>query len=368
MASVALKNIYKSYPDDIAAVTDFNLDIKDGEIIVFVGPSGCGKTTTLRMIAGLESITKGELYIDGRLVNEVHPKDRGVSMMFQNYALFPHMTVFENIAFGLKPADITAEEIKEKVEEIAGIIDIAHLFNYKPHQISGGQKQRVALARALIRKSKVVLFDEPLSNLDSKLRVSMRAELLKLHQKFGATFIHVTHDQIEAMALADRIVVMKDGLIKQVGTPEYLYSHPDNLFLAGFIGSPQMNFWKSKVTEKDGEIFVNWGEFKIKLSEDKADKASAYINKEVWVGVRPEDIRELSDFINAAKTEIIEITVKIREFLGDKVHLHFGNNYNSYTACASPDCKAKSGDKIKLFVNSDKIYLFDIDTELAILN
>ena len=359
MASVTLKNVWKIYYNGIQAVTDFNLEIQDGEVIVLVGPSGCGKTTTLRMMAGLEEITKGELYIDDTLVNDVHPKDRGIAMVFQNYALFPHMTVFENIAFGLKPNDMSDAEIKEKVEEVAKILDVTHLLERKPKELSGGQKQLVALCRAFVRKNKVVMLDEPLSHLDVKLRGYMRTELNKLHQKFESTFIYVTHDQSEAMRIADRIVVMRDGFIQQVGTPEELYSHPCNLFVAGFLGTPQMYFLDTKVTEQDGDIYIDLCGVKIKLPEDKADKACAYIGKEIYFGIRPEDMYE-------SVTGQIEATVEVREFVGDRIYLYC-TNY-PFSICVSPDCTAKRGDKIKLAVNSAKIHLFDKDTEITITN
>ena len=242
MASVSLKGIYKKYPGGVIAVSDFNLDIKDKEFIILVGPSGCGKSTTLRMIAGLEEITEGELYIGDKMVNDVAPKDRDIAMVFQNYALYPHMTVFDNMAFGLKLRKTPKDEIKRRVEEAARILDIAHLLDRKPKALSGGQRQRVALGRAIVREPKVFLLDEPLSNLDAKLRAQMRTELSKLHAKLGTTFIYVTHDQTEAMTMGDRIVVMKDGFIQQVDSPQVLYTTPCNMFVAGFIGSPHMNF------------------------------------------------------------------------------------------------------------------------------
>lgn len=383
MTSVECKNLKKIYINDpggeLIAVQKFNLEIKDGEVIVLLGPSGCGKTTALRMVAGLEEISGGELYIDGKLVNNVHPKDRGISMVFQNYALYPYMTVYENIAFGLQPTDITTDEVKEKVEETALIFganhyDATHLFEYKPRQLSGGQKQLVALARALIRDNKVILLDEPFSNLDAKLRLSMRIELMKLHEKFKKTFIYVTHSQEEAMAMADRIVVMREGLIQQVGTPEELYSHPCNLFVAGFLGTPQMNFWNTKVIEQGGDIYITLDEVnsaegtKIKLPEVKADKASAYIGKEVIAGIRSEDIYVDEANINKSGGSLIDADVQVREFLGDRVYLYCESGSNTFTIRAIPDFAAGSGDKIKAGLNREKIYLFDKETELAIVN
>ncbi|MBE6778931.1 MAG: sn-glycerol-3-phosphate ABC transporter ATP-binding protein UgpC, partial [Ruminococcaceae bacterium] len=304
MASLSLKNICKKYPGGVLAVNDFNLEIKDKEFIIMVGPSGCGKSTTLRMIAGLEEITSGELYIGDRLVNDVAPKDRDIAMVFQNYALYPHMTVFDNMAFGLKLRKTPKDEIKRRVEEAARILDIEHLLDRKPKALSGGQRQRVALGRAIVREPKVFLLDEPLSNLDAKLRAQMRTELSKLHQKLGTTFIYVTHDQTEAMTMADRIVVMKDGVIQQVDSPQNLYDYPCNMFVAGFIGSPQMNFVESVVIEKDGKFFVEFGsedtktrvgiKYQIPLPAEKiAGKGlEEYVGKEVIMGIRPEDVHD----------------------------------------------------------------------------
>jgi len=373
MASVTFKNISKKYRNGIVAVSDFNLEIKDKEVIVFVGPSGCGKTTTMHMIAGFENITEGELYIDSKLVNDVEPKDRDIGMVFQFYALYPHMTVFENVAFGLKPHKLSDEEIKEKIEEVSRAVEITHLFDRKPRELSGGQKQRVALARALVRDHKVVLLDEPLSNLDAKLRACMRTELIKLHEKFNMTFIYVTHDQAEAMTIADRIVVMKEGIIQQVGTPEELYSHPCNMFVAGFLGVPQMNWWIAKVTEDDGDIYVNFGELKIKLQEARIanTRVREYINKSVYVGFRAEDIHEDEASIKKYSDCVIDADVKVREFVGDRVFLHILNKALAdyeFPVTVSSSCTARSGDKIKLAMNPNKIYLFDRETEEAIVN
>jgi len=374
MANIVLKNIYKTYENSgIKAVTDFNLEIKDNEVVAFLGPSGCGRTTTLFMIAGLEAITKGELYIDGKLMNEVKPKDRSVAIVFQNYALFPYMTVFENIAFGLRPAIFPEDEIKEKVEKIARSMDIFHVLERKPDQISGGQRQRTALARALIQDKDIILLDQPLSNLDAKLRDCMRTELMKIHKEFKRTYIYVTHDQDEAMIIADKIVVMRDGMIQQIGTPEDLYLRPVNMFVAGFMGSPQMNFWKTKVVEENGDIFIDLNGVKIKLPENKADKAGAYIGKEVYAGIRPEDMFPIEfepsadDFSHLA---FIDADVQIREFLGDRSYLYCENGNITFTArvLALGDLAAKSGDKIKVGLHRDKIYLFDKDTELTIVN
>ena len=289
MASVSLKHIYKKYPGGVTAVSDFCLEIKDKEFLILVGPSGCGKTTTLRMIAGLEEITEGELFIGDKLVNDVAPKDRDIAMVFQNYALYPHMTVFENMAFGLKLNKTPKEEIKRRVEEAARILDITHLLDRKPKALSGGQKQRVALGRAIVRNPKVFLLDEPLSNLDAKLRATMRTELTKIHNRVGTTFIYVTHDQVEAMTMATRIVVMKDGLIQQVDTPQNLYDSPCNLFVAGFIGTPQMNFINGTLTKKGEDMYFNFEDKSIKLPAEKANDPALkeYVDREVIVGLRP---------------------------------------------------------------------------------
>jgi len=280
MAKVELKGMGKVYEGNVRAVTNANITINDKEFVVFVGPSGCGKTTTLRMIAGLEDITEGELYIDGKLVNDVPPKDRDIAMVFQNYALYPHMTVYENMAFGLKIRKLPKDEIDARVKEAARILDIEKLLDRKPKQLSGGQRQRVAVGRAIVRKPKVFLFDEPLSNLDAKLRVQMRAELIELHDRLQATMIYVTHDQVEAMTMGDKIVVMKDGLVQQIGSPLYLYNNPINKFVAGFIGSPPMNFMTVNVVEEGGQIFIDEGSFRLAPDEKQAGLLKPYVGQE----------------------------------------------------------------------------------------
>ena len=293
MAELKLKNIYKKYPNGFVAVKDFSLDIEDKEFIIFVGPSGCGKSTTLRMIAGLEEITSGELWIGDKLCNDVAPKDRDIAMVFQNYALYPHMTVYDNMAFGLKLRKTPKPEIDRRVREAAKILDIDHLLDRRPKALSGGQRQRVAMGRAIVREPKVFLMDEPLSNLDAKLRVQMRTEISKLHQRLQTTFIYVTHDQTEAMTLGTRIVVLKDGVIQQVDSPSNLYKSPNNLFVAGFIGSPQMNFIETKVVKQGEDIILAFGNEEIKLPQAKAKKLvdGGYVGKEVIMGIRPEDLR-----------------------------------------------------------------------------
>jgi len=312
MAGLELKNIVKKYPNGFVAVNDFNMKIADKEFIIFVGPSGCGKTTTLRMIAGLEEITEGELYIGDRLMNDVAPKDRDIAMVFQNYALYPHMSVYDNMAFGLKLRKTPKAEIEKRVHEAARILDIEHLLDRKPKALSGGQRQRVAMGRAIVREPKVFLMDEPLSNLDAKLRVQMRTEITKLHQKLQTTFIYVTHDQTEAMTLGTRIVVMKDGVAQQVDSPVNLYNKPQNLFVAGFIGSPQMNLVEVTVEERGNDMVLLFGDQPIKLPEAKARalKDGGYVGKPVIMGIRPEDLKDEEMFISQSPDALIKTTLK----------------------------------------------------------
>ena len=370
MASLSLRHIYKKYPGGVTAVSDFNLEIKDKEFIVLVGPSGCGKSTTLRMIAGLEEISEGELFIGDRLVNDVAPKDRKIAMVFQNYALYPHMTVSENMAFGLKLNKTPKEEIKRRVEEAARILDITHLLDRKPKALSGGQKQRVALGRAIVRNPKVFLLDEPLSNLDAKLRASMRTELTKLHKSVGTTFIYVTHDQTEAMTMATRIVVMKDGLIQQVDTPQNLYDNPVNLFVAGFIGTPQMNFINAVVEKKNGEYYISFCGNTIKipnskyLNEKEENVIEEYVGKEIVAGIRPECIHDDEMFLEKFADSTIEADVEVTELMGAEIYLYLiaGEEQNLIARVAA-NSKARAGDKIKIALDPDKIHLFDKDTE-----
>ena len=380
MASLSLKNIYKKYPGGVIAVSDFNLEIKDKEFIILVGPSGCGKSTTLRMVAGLEEISSGELHIGDRLVNDVAPKDRDIAMVFQNYALYPHMTVFDNMAFGLKLRKTSKEEIRRRVEEAARILDIEHLLERKPKALSGGQRQRVALGRAIVREPKVFLLDEPLSNLDAKLRAQMRTELTKLHQKLGTTFIYVTHDQTEAMTMGTRIVVMKDGLIQQCDTPQILYDKPCNMFVAGFIGSPQMNFIEGKVIKEGEDFFVEYGsedtktragvKFKIKLpaEKNKDDVLVPYIDKEVIIGIRPEHVHNEEDYIAKFPEGIVEANVEVTELMGAETYLFMNSEGHSLNARVDPSNTARPGDTIKITLEPARIHLFDKDTEVTICN
>ena len=380
MASLSLKHIYKKYPGGVTAVSDFNLEIKDKEFIILVGPSGCGKSTTLRMIAGLEEITDGELYIGDRLVNDVAPKDRDIAMVFQNYALYPHMTVFENMAFGLKLRKTPKDEIRRRVEEAARILDIEHLLDRKPKALSGGQRQRVALGRAIVREPKVFLLDEPLSNLDAKLRAQMRTELSKLHQKLGTTFIYVTHDQTEAMTMADRIVVMKDGLIQQVDSPQKLYDVPCNTFVAGFIGSPQMNFVNSVLIKKDGKFYVQFGtedtkttrgvKYDIPLPDFKNAKGNLdeYVDKEVIMGIRPEDVHDEPRFMELLSDCKVKADVEVTELMGAETFLYLNVQNASFTARVEPTSTARPGDNIDIVLDNRNIHLFDPETQVTICN
>ncbi len=370
MASLNLQHIYKKYAGGVVAVSDFCLDIEDKEFIVLVGPSGCGKSTTLRMIAGLEEISEGELYIGDTLVNDVAPKDRDIALVFQNYALYPHMTVFENMAFALKLRKTPKDEIKARVTEAARILDIEHLLDRKPAALSGGQRQRVALGRAIVREPKVFLMDEPLSNLDAKLRVQMRTEIAKLHHKLGTTFIYVTHDQTEALTMGTRIVVMKDGFVQQIDTPINLYNKPCNMFVAGFIGSPQMNFANCVAQEENGATYLKFGQNSIKLPEGVAAKVkeSGCIGKEVMLGIRPEDLHDEETFLAQYPEAVITAEVEVTELLGAETYLYLKVNENSFTARVNPRSTAKVGDTIKIGVDVNKIHLFDKETEKAILN
>ena len=369
MASISCRHVKKVYPGNVTAVPDFNLEIADKEFIVFVGPSGCGKSTTLRMIAGLEEISKGELYIGDQLANDVAPKDRDIAMVFQNYALYPHMTVYDNMAFGLKLRKTPKDEIKRRVEEAARILDISHLLDRKPKALSGGQRQRVAMGRAIVRNPKVFLMDEPLSNLDAKLRVQMRIEIAKLHQRLGTTIIYVTHDQTEAMTLGDRIVVMKDGVIQQVDTPQNLYEKPTNLFVAGFMGSPQMNFLDAVVDVKGDTAYLKVAGSEIPLPPAKSKKLieGGYAGKTVTFGIRPEDVYDSEMFIETAKC-VFESTIKVYELLGAEVYLYFDLAEFPITARVDSRTTARPGDTVKFAFDVEKIHVFDKETEQVITN
>lgn len=368
MASLTLKSIYKTYAGDVTAVKDFNLEIEDKEFLVLVGPSGCGKSTTLRMIAGLEEISSGELYIDDRLVNEVAPKDRDIAMVFQNYALYPHMTVYDNMAFGLKLRKMPKEEINRRVLEAAKILNIEEYLERKPKALSGGQRQRVALGRAIVREPKVFLMDEPLSNLDAKLRVQMRTELSKLHLKLQTTFIYVTHDQTEAMTMGDRIVVMKDGIVQQVDSPLNLYNHPNNMFVAGFIGSPQMNFIHGKLEMEGNTVAFKFGSYTINLPEERTKilKEQGYVNQEVILGIRPEDIHDEAPYVEQHPETTLEGMVEVTELMGAEIYLYVRAAEASITARISAKANVKPDTSIKLAFDPYKIHLFDRGNERTI--
>ena len=369
MASVVLKNIYKKYPGGVTAVNDFNLNIADKEFIVLVGPSGCGKSTTLRMIAGLEEITSGELLIDGKLVNDIAPKDRDIAMVFQNYALYPHMTVFENMAFGLKLRKTPKGEIKKRVAEAARILEIEHLLDRSIKALSGGQRQRVALGRAIVREPKVFLMDEPLSNLDAKLRAQMRTEIIKLHQRLQTTVIYVTHDQTEAMTMGTRIVVMKDGFVQQIDSPQNLYDKPVNLFVAGFLGSPQMNFIDCIVNKKEDGYYLAFAGTEIKLPDGKVTpELEAYAGKEMIFGIRPESIFDDQAHISAFPDCVCEAKITVTEKMGSETYLYMDVAETSCIARVDPRTTAQVGDTIKIAFDMTKCHLFDKETELAVIH
>ncbi|MBO0451368.1 MULTISPECIES: ABC transporter ATP-binding protein [Enterococcus] len=363
MTTMTLSHIYKKYPkNENYSVDDFNLEISDGEFIVFVGPSGCGKSTTLRMIAGLEDITEGEFRINEAVMNDTPPKDRDIAMVFQNYALYPHMTVFQNMAFGLKLRKYPKEEIKRRVEEAAEILGLTNLLERKPADMSGGQRQRVAMGRAIVRDAKVFLMDEPLSNLDAKLRVQMRAEIAKIHQRIGATTVYVTHDQTEAMTLASRIVIMNDGKIQQVGTPQELYNHPANKFVAGFIGSPAMNFF---TVTFDGEQISNRQGLDLKVPEGQAKllKEKGYVGEEIVFGIRPEDINSEALAIDTYMDSTVEAQVIVSELLGHESMLYSTIGNTEFISKVSARDYHKPGETIKLAFNVSKASFFDKDSE-----
>ena len=390
MASLSLKHIYKIYPNGFEAVKDFNLEVEDKEFIIFVGPSGCGKSTTLRMIAGLEDISDGEFMIDNKIMNDVEPKDRDIAMVFQNYALYPHMSVKDNMAFGLKLRKTPKHEINKTVTDASMILDLEQLLERKPAALSGGQRQRVAMGRAIVREPKVFLMDEPLSNLDAKLRVQMRAEIAALHQRLGATIIYVTHDQTEAMTLGTKIVVMKDGIIQQVASPRELYNNPVNLFVAGFIGSPQMNFVNAECRAQGEDVFLDFDRFSIKLpgKQGAVLKEKEYIGKQVIMGIRPEKIFENEYALSVHPETQIEVKINGYELLGSEVLLYFNlldekpaevqrqfteDAYANvkkvqWTAKVDASTTARYGSTIKVALDPNKIHVFDKETEEAIVN
>jgi multiple sugar transport system ATP-binding protein len=364
MASVTYDHITKEY-GDVVAVNDLNLAIDDKEFIVLVGPSGCGKTTALRMLAGLEEITKGEVKIGDRIVNDVPPKDRDIAMVFQSYALYPHMTVYDNMAFGLKLRKTPKQDIKKRVQEAAEILGIQEMLTRKPRQLSGGQRQRVALGRAIVREPKVFLFDEPLSNLDAKLRIAMRSEITKLHQRLQTTFIYVTHDQIEAMTMATRIAVINKGVLQQLDTPQTLYDRPDNMFVAGFMGSPAMNFFKAKLHKEDSHLFIEGGAFKVPVVDEKKVYQN-FVDKPVILGIRPEDIHNPAFVAPGIHAAPVEAKVDVTELMGNEINLYLLAGQDSIVARVDPRTDFRMGDKVQVAFNMDKAHLFDPETEKAI--
>ncbi len=378
MAEVILKNVYKRY-NGTAAVTNVSLEIVDKEFFILVGPSGCGKSTTLRMVAGLEEVSDGEIWIGGRKVNDVPPKDRDIAMVFQNYALYPHMTVYENMAFGLKLRKYSKREIEMRVKEAAEILNMGNLLERKPKELSGGQRQRVAVGRAIVRKPKVFLFDEPLSNLDAKLRVQMRAELSKLHDRLQTTIIYVTHDQVEAMTMGDKICVMKDGVIQQIAPPLQLYNRPANRFVAGFVGSPPMNFLTVRISErkeagktslwiKEPDTDNRPDSFQLKIEKEMEATLKPYVGKEVTLGIRPEDIYDRLFYAGEIhEGSWTKVTVEVVEPMGAEKYLYLNTGKNSIIARMEPQNSAKPQQDIDVVVNMSKIRVFDLQSEKSII-
>ncbi|MBU0709775.1 MAG: sn-glycerol-3-phosphate ABC transporter ATP-binding protein UgpC [Candidatus Omnitrophica bacterium] len=367
MAQVSVKDVTKIFPGDVKAVDRVNLGIENKEFMVLVGPSGCGKSTTLRMIAGLETITDGQIYIGNRMVNDVPAKDRDIAMVFQNYALYPHMTVFENMSFGLKLRHIPKTEIIQRVKEAADILSIKHLLERKPKELSGGERQRVAVGRAIVRKPMVFLFDEPLSNLDANLRVQMRTEIHKLHIKLQTTIIYVTHDQVEAMTMGNRIAVMKDGILQQVADPIAIYDHPKNKFVAGFIGSPPMNFMNGKIIKKDGRMFFDEGKIKVKVVVDMYDKINPYLGKELILGIRSEDIYDKLFVSEAPAENTVRVNCEVYEPMGSEVYLYLNTGKHTFIARVGAHDRPQVNQDIDLVFDMSKVHFFDKDNEETIV-
>jgi len=365
MARVLYDHVWKRF-DQVEALKDFNLEIEDKEFLVLVGPSGCGKSTALRLLAGLDSISEGDIYIGDRKVNHVPAKDRDIAMVFQSYALYPHMTIYGNIAFGLKLRKVPKEEIDRRVKEAAEILGVEALLDRKPGQLSGGQRQRIALGRAIVREPQVFLLDEPLSNLDAKLRVNTRAEISKLHKRLGTTFVYVTHDQTEAMTMADRIAVMSAGVIQQVGTPQVLYDDPVNVFVAGFIGSPSMNFFTARIEATDGDLELKGETFKLAVPKDRAPALASFVGREMLFGIRPENIHD-KDFvprdIHAAS---IEVHVDVTELMGNEIFLHTLAGEEKLLARVDPRSQAKAGDTLEVAVDLERMHVFDPESREAV--
>ncbi len=365
MSSVTFQNVTKRY-GNVLAVDNLNLTIADQEFLVFVGPSGCGKTTSLRMLAGLEDITEGNIYIGERLINDVPPKDRDIAMVFQSYALYPHMDVADNMSFALKLRKTQKTEISERIRQAANVLGIDALLSRKPGQLSGGQRQRVAVGRAIVREPHVFLFDEPLSNLDAKLRVQTRAEISKLHKQIGATFVYVTHDQTEAMTMGSRIAVMKDGVLQQVDTPQTLYDRPGNQFVAGFIGSPSMNFFEMQLIQSDDELYAQSETFRLRLPLDRHTALKDYVGKSIVVGLRPEDLYDTAYASPGIKAATIEAKVDVIELMGNEIFLYLLSGPHAITARVDPRSRARVGNIVALTINLDRLHFFDKDTERTI--
>ncbi len=366
MSSVTFEHVYKRF-GDVVAVNDLSIEVEDKEFLVFVGPSGCGKTTSLRLLAGLEEISDGQILIGDRVVNDVPPKDRDIAMVFQSYALYPHMSVYDNMAFGLKLRKTPKEQISERVKTAAGLLGIEQLLDRKPKQLSGGQRQRVAVGRAIVREPAVFLFDEPLSNLDAKLRVETRANISKLHTRLATTFIYVTHDQVEAMTMASRIAVMKDGILQQIDSPQDLYDNPANVFVGGFIGSPSMNFFDATLVESDGKLEINTGGFRLEVPNEKVPEWRAYAGKQVVFGIRPEDIHSK----NYAPPNILEsdmtAKVDVTELMGNEIFLYLmSKDDKQFIARVDPRVRVSLGDEVTLAVNMANAHIFDPKTEIAL--
>jgi len=365
MASVTYDHVTKRF-GEVVAVNNLDIQIEDQEFLVLVGPSGCGKSTALRCLAGLEDISEGRILIGDQVVNDTPPKDRDIAMVFQSYALYPHMSVFDNMAFGLRLRKTPKDEIKKRVNEAAEILGIENLLDRKPRQLSGGQRQRVAVGRAIVREPKVFLFDEPLSNLDAKLRVETRANISKLHQQLETTFIYVTHDQVEAMTMASRIAVLESGILKQIDTPQNLYDAPDNLFVAGFIGSPAMNFFPATLQQSDGKLFVDGDSFSLEIPENRKEAYQDHVGKQIIFGIRPEDIVNPEFAPRGIIAQPVDTTVDITELMGNEIFLFLKSGKHEFVARVDPRTKAQSGDQMQLVFNMDNMHIFDRETEEAI--
>ncbi|MDD5561452.1 MAG: sn-glycerol-3-phosphate ABC transporter ATP-binding protein UgpC [Candidatus Omnitrophica bacterium] len=367
MAQVSLKNVCKVFPGNVMAVSNVNLGIENKEFMVLVGPSGCGKSTTLRMVAGLEEISSGDIFIGNKRVNDVPAKDRDIAMVFQNYALYPHMTVFENMSFGLRLRHLPKQEIIQRVSEAADILGIKRLLNRKPRELSGGERQRVAVGRAIVRKPMVFLFDEPLSNLDAKMRVQMRTEIHKLHIRLQTTIIYVTHDQVEAMTMGDRIAVMKDGILNQLDDPIDVYDHPKNKFVASFIGSPPMNIMKGKIIKKEGRMYFDEGKIKVKLVEDMYKKMASYVGNDVFFGIRSEDIYDKLFVSDAPPENIVRVNCEVFEPMGSEVYLYLNTGRHTFIARVGAHDRPKVNQEMDVVFDMSKVHFFDKNTEETIV-